>query len=135
MPAILDDLPTVALFVFLAFILAVIGLGLLLLRSSLGKSIGEAAATHAKTYATAYVKGTVLMLIAMIGSFEEAFRTLTSAAAAALPWWGWAILFLKPISAACAVLVAFLDKSIQRATEAKEAALSKSTPPFSIPST
>ena len=104
---------------FLAFLIFVAGLlvsVILFLRSAIGQKFITKASEHAQTYAVAYVKGGILMGIAMIASFDEAFHPLTKAQAENLAWWDWAILFMKPISAAFAVLVAFLDRSTQRAT-------------------
>lgn len=93
-------------------------------------SISTQAAAHAKTYAVAYVKGGALITLAMLAAFDESFRTLTREAALALPWWGWALLFFKPIAAGLAVLVAFLDRSTQRAEQIKTG---NTIPPFTPP--
>lgn len=113
MNAILSYLP-LAVFVALA-LLIVLGAARFF-RASL-EEISGAAKEHAKLYAVAYVKGGALVALAMLASFDEAFRTLTRETAAGLSWWGWALLFFKPISAGLAVLVAFLDRSAGRATD------------------
>jgi len=80
-------------------------------------SITNIAAQHAKIYAVAYVKGGSLILLAMFAAFEKSFQPLTIDQAAHLAWWDWIILFLSPLVAGLSVLVAFLDKSKDRADE------------------
>lgn len=55
-------------------------------------------------------------------SFIKTFTSLSPDVAAILPWWHWLALFFEPIVAMLAVLVAFLDRSIQVANEKREAA-------------
>lgn len=121
-----------SLAIFAGICLVVIGGMGFFLRGALF-NITTAAAEHAKIYAVAYVKGGALILLAMLASFDENFRNLTKEAAVLLPWWGWTILYLKPIAAALAVLVAFLDRSVQRGGEEAanlKAAKSGTAPPF-----
>lgn len=91
-------------------------------------SVTSVAAQHASKYAIAYVKGSALIIIAMLAAFEQAFQPLTAELAARLSWWDWAILFFKPIAAGFAVLVAFLDKSASTATQPA----GTTTPPFPV---
>lgn len=118
----MTNYPAIAFWIFVAAAVGLIVAAVFFLRSAIGASIITAASAHARIYAVAYVKGAVLILIAMISSFDEAFHPLTVEQAASLAWWDWAILFLKPVAAGCAVLVAFLDRSTQRATEAASGA-------------
>lgn len=117
------DSPLVAFSVIFIVLFALAGY---FLRGALF-SITSVAAQHAKIYAVAYVKGGALILLAMFAAFEKSFQPLTSEHAAVLAWWDWAILFLSPITAGLAVLVAFLDKSKDRADQV---AATMSTPPF-----
>lgn len=123
----------------LAFgIVSVVGLGFLgwFLRGALF-SISGLAAQHAKIYAIAYVKGGALILIAAFASFEQAYWALDEAFRNSMGWAPYVIFFSKPVTGALAVLVAFLDRSTQRATEEGQAAglLPKpaTTPPFASP--
>ncbi len=98
----------------LFFLLLAVLVGLLVARffSATARELAAVAAKHAKVYARAYVKGGALVVVAMIASFDENFRPLTKDVAALQPWWMWAILFLKPIGAGLAVVIAFLDKTV-----------------------
>lgn len=98
------------LVIFLCLVAVIVGGLGLFLRSALAE-VAAAAGVHAKTYAAAYVKGGALVLMAMIAAFDQAFTPLTVETAKALSWWGWAILFFKPVAAGLAVVVAFLDKT------------------------
>jgi hypothetical protein len=118
----------IPLYTFLSIIALIIGGALWFFRGAIF-AVSTAAAEHAKVYAVAYVKGGALVSIAMLSSFDETFRNLTRDTAATLPWWGWAVLFFKPLSAALAVLAAFLDRSITRAKEERAA----TTPPYTQP--
>lgn len=80
-------------------------------------SISNVAASHAKTYALAYVKGGSLILIASFASFEQAYWALDPPFRDSMTWAPYMIFFSKPITGGLAVLVAFLDRSTQRATE------------------
>ncbi len=87
------------------------------------RAIGEVsaqAAHHAKQYAAAYAKGGALMAIAAMTSYDETFSKLSSDVAAVLPWWHWLALFFKPVVAMLAVLVAFLDRTVQRSNDKRE---------------
>ena len=90
--------------------------------------LGDTLAEHAKLYVRPYVKGTMLITIAAVSAFDEAFRNLTPEVAAAMTWWQWASLYFKPYLAGGAVLVAFLDRSIAEA-QAAPAAPSPEPPP------
>lgn len=88
------------------------------------RAIGEVsaqAAHHAKQYAAPYAKGGALMAIAAMTSYDETFSKLSSDVAAVLPWWHWLALYFKPIVAMLAVLVAFLDGSVQKVKQQQEA--------------
>lgn len=85
------------------------------------EQISAQAAFHAKAYAAAYAKGGALMAIAALTSYDETFSKLSSDVAAVLPWWHWLALFFKPIVAMLAVLVAFLDGSVQKVKQQQEA--------------
>lgn len=92
-------------------------------------SISSIASQHAKIYAIAYVKGGALILIASFASFEQAYWALDEAFRATLAWAPYAIFFSKPITGGLAVLVAFLDRSSQRASEDAEKAKTGNTNP------
>lgn len=81
------------------------------------REISQQAAHHAKQYAAAYAKGGALMAIAAMTSYDETFSKLSVDVAAVLPWWHWLALYFKPIVAMLAVLVAFLDGSVQKSKE------------------
>lgn len=101
---------------FCAIALAVIaGMGYFL-RATLS-SVATVASIHAKIYAVAYVKGGALMLIAAGAAFDTGFAALPQAVQASMPWAIYVIFFWKPIAAGLSVLVAFLDRSTQRAAE------------------
>lgn len=96
---------------------------------------GEFATSHFKIYAMAYLKVGCLMTLAMGGTFKETWQSVTSADAARWAVWDWMIHLIAPVLSGVAVLSAFLDRSMQRADEAKEKAGS-TRPPFPpIPST
>lgn len=102
------------------------------LRGTLNK-LSLTAAEHAQVFALAYVKLGALVTLAMLTSFNETFRDLTSEIAASYAWWNWAIAFSKPIISGIAVVIAFLDQSSSRAREKADgirAAKGISTPPF-----
>lgn len=84
------------------------------------EQISAQAAFHAKAYAAAYAKGGALMAIAALTSYDETFSKLSSDVAAVLPWWHWLALFFKPVVAMLAVLVAFLDGTVQRSNDKRE---------------
>lgn len=84
------------------------------------EQISAQAAFHAKSYAAAYAKGGALMAIAALTSYDETFSKLSSDVAAVLPWWHWLALFFKPVVAMLAVLVAFLDGTVQRSNDKRE---------------
>lgn len=88
-------------------------------------SISSVATSHARVYATAYVKGGALVMIAACASFEQAYWALDEGFRLSMTWAPYAILFSKPLTGGLAVLVAFLDRSTQHATEkeAKERAI------------
>ncbi len=107
-----------SLYTFLALVLTIVGGSAWFFRGTLAE-LGNAAKDHAKLYAVAYAKGGALILIATGASFDETFKSLTKMEAMDLPWWIWVSLFWKPIGAGLAVLVAFLDRSVQRALESE----------------
>ena len=110
---------------FCAIALAVLaGMGYFL-RATLS-SVASVASIHAKIYALAYVKGGALMLIAAGAAFDTGFAALSQTVQQSMPWAIYVIFFWKPIAAALSVLVAFLDRSSQRADEGS----SKATAPF-----
>src|SRR5687768_1240144 len=90
------------------------------MRGALSALSGRAA-EHAKTYAGAYAKGAALVAIAVLTSFDENFKALSPDVAAILPWWSWLALFFKPVIAGLAVYVAFVDGSIKKIRDEKEA--------------
>ncbi len=91
-------------------------------------SVSSTAAEHAKIYAVAYITGGSLILIAAIQALASAWMLLPDEMKSAMPWVPYVIFFLSPIQAGLAVLVAFLNRSTQRAGE--EAAKKNSVPPF-----
>lgn len=91
------------------------------------RSLIDQAAQHSKTYATAYIKAGCLILITMGNTFKETFQPLTVEMVKSFAWWDWVIKLGAPILAGLAVLVAFLDRSMQRADEAKAAKSDDST--------
>lgn len=97
------------------------------------KSLIDQAAQHSKTYATAYIKAGCLILITMGNTFKETFQPLTIEVVKSFAWWDWVIKLGAPILAGLAVLVAFLDRSMQRADEAKVAKPTVTNPPIPPP--
>lgn len=96
-------------------------------------NIETIASEHAKIYAVAYVKGGALILIAAGAAFDTGFQALSPAFQATMTWAPYAIFFWKPIAGGLAVLVAFLDRSTQRASEEAANAKAKrdgTTAPF-----
>jgi hypothetical protein len=91
-------------------------------------------AEHARVYARSYVKGTCLVLITAGAAFKDTFSGLTAQDAMALTWWGWAIMFWAPITAALGVIIAFLDTSVATSKDKETADLAGGTkPPFAQP--
>ena len=86
------------------------------------EQIASHAAFHAKQYAAAYAKGGALMAIAAMTSYDETFSKLSTDVAEVLPWWHWLALYFKPVVAMLAVLVAFLDGTVQRSGDKRDAA-------------
>lgn len=84
------------------------------------KNLADAAAEHAKNYAGAYAKGAALMALAIATQFDDTFRTLTREQADALNWWGWCVLFSKPLAAALTAILGFMDQSVARAKASRE---------------
>jgi len=84
------------------------------------EELSRQAAHHAKTYASAYTKGGALMAIAALTAYDETFSKLSSDVAAVLPWWHWLALFFKPVVAMLAVLVAFIDGTVQRSNDKRD---------------
>lgn len=121
-----------SLLAFTAIMLCVMGLIGYFLRGALF-SITSVAALHARIYAVAYVKGASLVYIAATAAFESAYWALDEGFRAGVGWAPYVIFFNKPISGGLAVLVAFLDRSTQRATE--DAAKPLTNPPFPVPPT
>lgn len=89
-------------------------------RATFGSLIDQAA-QHSKTYATAYVKAGCLILITMGNTFKETFQPLTTEMVRSFAWWDWVIKLGAPILAGLAVMVAFLDRSMERADASKTA--------------
>lgn len=114
-------------YAFIGLLLVTVGSVGWFLRDTI-RDLRHYAERHAKTYAVAYVKGGALVLIAAGASFDETFKGMTKAAAVELPWWAWVSLFWKPIGAGLAVIVAFLDRSAQRASESKTTAINPNQP-------
>lgn len=110
------------LYVFLLIMALLFASTYYLLRGTVNE-LRQSAAEHARAYAVVYVKGSALVMLAMFSSFDESFRPLTREVADKQAWWDWAILFSKPMAAGLAVVVAFLDRSAERARE-------KTNPPF-----
>lgn len=96
-------------------------------------SISSVAADHAKTYALPYVKGGSLIMIAAFAAFEQAYWALDENYRKTMEWAVYFIFFSKPITGGLAVLVAFLDRSTQKATEEAERAKTGNTPPPFVP--
>lgn len=111
--------------IFLAIVLTVAGLAGYLLRGTWAE-LAKQAQLHAAAYAVSYLKGTALILIAGGACFTETFGSLTAAEAASWQWWDWMVAFWKPVAAALACMVAFLDQSASAAKRERE-----SQPPFS----
>jgi hypothetical protein len=114
-------------FVFLGFIaLLAVALVWFAHRADLGATLAE----HAKIYARSYAKGAALVTISVFIAFDESFRNLTPEAAAAMSWWQWSSLFIKPTVAGLSVFVAFLDRSV---AEAQAAPPRAEPPPVVVP--
>ena len=117
---------------FCAIILAIlVGIGYFL-RATLS-AVATVASIHAKTFAVAYVKSGSLMFIAASGAFATGYSALPPALQGSMPWAPYAVFFMMPMTAALSVLVAFLDRSAQRAGEEKTAS-SSTTAPFATTS-
>lgn len=97
------------------------------------KVAGEFATSHFKIYAMAYLKVSCLMTLAMGGTFKETWQSVTAADAARWAVWDWMIHLIAPVLSGVAVLSAFLDRSMQRADEAKEKAGNPQPPATSLP--
>ncbi len=93
------------------------------------RGLGNYAKTHAELYASAYLKCACLVLLSMGTTFKETWQPVTITQAANWAWWDYAIHFLAPLLSGLAVLSAFLDRSMQRADEAK-AKQGGTNPPF-----
>lgn len=117
-----------SLYAFLGLALTIIAGGVWFFRATI-RDLQKLAAQHARQYAVAYIKGGALVAIAVGAAFDETFKDLTHELAAAMPWWGWATLFWKPIGAGLAVIVAFLDRSAQHATDKNTQASTTQSPP------
>lgn len=120
------------LIAFSASVVVVLSLVIFFLRGALF-SISSVAAAHAKAYALPYVKGGSLIMIAAFAAFEQAFWALDEPTRATMVWAVYFIFFSKPITGGLAVLVAFLDRSTQKATDEAKEEKAKSTPPFLNP--
>lgn len=120
--------PLIGFLVSLAVILGVIGY---FLRGVLW-SISTLAAQHAATFSVAYVKGGALMFIAASTAFGSGYNSLDAAMKASMPWAPYVIFFCLPLSAGLSVLVAFLDRSGQRASEEQAAKKAATNPPFPV---
>ncbi len=95
-------------------------------------SISSTAASHAARYSVSYVKGGSLIMIAAFAAFEQAYWALDPPFRDSMPWAAYVIFFSKPVTGGLAVLVAFLDRSTQRADETQKNA---TNPPFAAPTT
>lgn len=105
---------------FVIFVLCVGGAVLWFARGVIS-ILSKQAAYHAATYSGAYAKGSALVAIAVFTSYDETFKALSTDVAAVLPWWGWLALFLKPIVAGLAVYVAFVDGTMKKIRDEREA--------------
>lgn len=101
---------------FLAVLLLILGGAGWFFRRTL-ETLSDSAAQHAKLYAVSYIKGTALISIAAGAAFDQAFQSLSPIMQASMLWAPYVIFFWKPIAGGLAVLVAFLDRSFQRANE------------------
>lgn len=113
-------------FVFLGFVAL---LAVALIWFAHRADLGDTLADHARLYARAYTKGCALVTISVLSAFDESFRSLTAADAAAMSWWQWASLYFKPVLAGLAVLVAFLDRSVSEARHEPPAPAPAPEPP------
>lgn len=118
------------LYIFIALLISIMGAAGYFFRDVL-KVIASLTAEHARTYARSYVKAAALVAITAGAAFKETFQNLTAQQAAALTWWGWAILFWAPITAGLGVVIAFLDTSVATSDAKKKSdEASGTTPPF-----
>lgn len=85
------------------------------------RSLIDQAAEHSKAYAMAYFKAACLILITMGNTFKETFQPLTAEMMSQFMWSDWVIKLGAPILAGLAVMVAFLDRSMERADASKAA--------------
>lgn len=106
--------------VWFVVVLCAIWIPLAWLAKNMVGELSKQAAHHAKQYAAAYAKGGSLMAIAAMTSYDETFSKLSVDVAAVLPWWHWLALYFKPVVAMLAVLVAFLDGSVQRSNDKRD---------------
>lgn len=101
---------------FFAFAIVVWGGAIYFWRGAI-KELSIEAGAHAKLYAAAYARGAALVSISALQSFIEVFERLSPDVANVLNWYGWLVLFSKPVLAALITFGAFMDTSVQRARD------------------
>ena len=106
------------LVIFVVFVVLVWGSIIFLLRGML-KGLSLHAAESVKRYAPAFTKGAALVAIAALSDFVEIFEKLSSDVALVTPWWTWLCYLFGPVIGALTTLVAFMDRSLERAREDK----------------
>lgn len=109
---------------FLIFVAVVWG-SILWFARGIISTLSRHAAEHAKVYAGAYAKGSALIAVAVLTSFGETFKALSPDVAAVLPWWSWLALFFQPVISGLAVYVAYVDGSMKKIRDEKQAAENK----------
>lgn len=115
------------LYWFIATLLVPLAVFGWVLRSTI-QELANQAKEHAKNYAIAYVKFGALAYISASTAFCQAYAALPAGMQSTMPWAPYFIFFSQPAIAGLGVLVAFLDRSVQRADEAVKTQ-SAQTPP------
>jgi hypothetical protein len=96
-------------------------------------SIANEMADHAKTYAIAYTVGGALIFIAAGTQFEQSYYALDGKMQDSMPWAPYVVFFWKPVAAGLTTLVAFLNRSIERAQEVRRNAPTPDNQPAKVP--
>ncbi len=117
---------------FLGIIAAIVGFLLYVLRGT-WKGIAEEMKAHVKTYAIAYTVGGAIVAVAAGSQFEHSFYALKPEMQASMPWAPYAILFWKPVEGGLLALIAFLNRSIERAQEVRRSSPPTDNQPAKVP--
>ena len=85
-------------------------------------SIRSAIADHAKFYTVAWIVGGCLVFSQGMASFRQAVHGLTADQIHDMLWTDWVQVFFTPLEVMCLAVVAFFNREIKRAGDAKNAA-------------